>query len=121
MRCTACATPTCPTGSWRSTCSDRNASTFWDTPRRDALVSTLGIARVPQVAAGHFTLSSVPLLLGPSQLVDGPAEGVYLTWSAGGDTTGRAKVVRQSFVQGIDEHWAGRPLEVNGLASGAVW
>jgi hypothetical protein len=100
---------------------DREASAFWDMPRRDALVATLGLARVPQVAAGHFTLPHVPLLLGSSQLVDGPAEGVYLKWSAGGDTASRAKVVRQSFVQGIDEHWAGRPLEVNGLASGAVW
>jgi hypothetical protein len=99
----------------------RAASAFWDMPRRDALVATLGIARVPQVAAGHFTLPRIPLLLGPSQLADGPAEGVCLKWSAGGDTSGRVKVVRQSFVQGIDEHWAGRPLQVNGLASGVVW
>lgn len=100
---------------------DRETSAFWDMSRRDALVATLGLARVPQMAAGRIKLHHVPHLLGPSQLVDGPAEGLYLKWSAGGDASSRAKVVRQSFVQSIDEHWAGRPLEVNGLASGEIW
>lgn len=100
---------------------DRDAGVFWDMARRNALVETLGLARVPQVAAGRFSLVNVPLLLGPSQLVDGPAEGVYLKWAAGGDVTGRAKVVRQSFVQGHRRARAGRPLEVNRLASGEIW
>lgn len=95
---------------------DRGVRAFWDVARRDALVEAMGLARVPHIATGRFTLGEVPGLLGPSQLTDGPAEGVYLKWTAGGDPSGRAKVVRPSFVQEIDEHWRGRRMEVNALA-----
>ncbi len=97
---------------------DRDAGAFWDMTRRDALIDAMGLAKVPHVATGRFSLQDVPQLLGPSQLTDGPAEGVYLKWTAGGDASGRAKVVRPSFVQDIDEHWRGRRMEVNALAPG---
>ncbi len=96
---------------------DRDSGTFWSMARRDALTDALGLARVPHVGGGRLALRDVPSLLGPSSLTDGPAEGVYLKWSSGGGARSRAKVVRPSFVQGIDTHWTGRAMQVNALAT----
>ncbi len=95
---------------------DRHTGSFWDMPRRDALCDALGLVRVPLIASGRIALDDVPALLGPSRLADGPAEGAYLKWSAGGNAGSRAKVVRPTFVQGIDTHWSGRTMQVNALA-----
>lgn len=100
---------------------DREQRLFWSVERRDVLAHDLGVELVPRVAKGRFSVANIPELLGTSQVSDGPAEGIYLKWAAGGGLEGRAKVVRSTFVQGIDAHWSARSLEVNQLASGATW
>jgi ATP-dependent RNA circularization protein (DNA/RNA ligase family) len=97
---------------------DREAGRFWSAERRDALVDRLGLARVPELARGCFTLAEVQKLLGPSRLTRAPMEGLYLRRDRGGFLEARAKLVRPEFVQAIEEHWSSRPLERNVLAPG---
>lgn len=100
---------------------DRSAGEFWSAVRRDELIDSIGLARVPKIADGRFTLPEIVQMLGPSRLSDGPAEGVYVRRDDGGRLIGRAKLVRPEFVQQIDSHWSGRAMQTNALASGAVW
>lgn len=100
---------------------DRSAGEFWSAARRDELVDRLGLARVPKIAQGRFTLEKIVTMLGPSQLSDGPAEGVYVRRDDDARLIGRAKLVRPEFVQQIDSHWSGRTMQTNTLSSGAVW
>ncbi|MCP3137228.1 RNA ligase family protein [Pyxidicoccus xibeiensis] len=97
---------------------DKQTGRFWSSARRDALVETLGLARVPVVARGHFTVDEVVRQLGPSLLTQGSMEGVYLRRDEGDWLQCRAKLVRPEFVQAIEEHWSSRPLERNTLAPG---
>lgn len=98
---------------------DREAGRFWSAERRDALVHELGLARVPELARGRFTLAEVQQLLGPSRLAPGLMEGLYLRRDRGGFLDARAKLVRSEFVQAIEEHWSSRPMERNALAPAA--
>ncbi|NOJ95163.1 DNA ligase [Corallococcus sp. CA049B] len=95
---------------------DKQAGRFWSSPKRDALVASLGLAAVPTVARGHFTADDVVNLLGPSRLTHAPMEGIYLRRDEGDFLLARAKIVRPEFVQAIEEHWSSRPLERNTLA-----
>jgi ATP-dependent RNA circularization protein (DNA/RNA ligase family) len=97
---------------------DKQAGRFWSSARRDALTESLGLARVPVVARGHFTVEGVKKLLGTSSLTPAPMEGVYLRHDEGDWLLARAKLVRPEFVQAIEEHWSSRPLERNHLALG---
>jgi ATP-dependent RNA circularization protein (DNA/RNA ligase family) len=97
---------------------DREVGRFWSAERRDALVERLGLARVPELARGRFTLAEVQKLLGPSRLARAPMEGLYLRRDQSGFLEARAKLVRAEFVQAIEEHWSSRPLERNALAPG---
>jgi ATP-dependent RNA circularization protein (DNA/RNA ligase family) len=96
---------------------DHREQLFWSVERRDALAQALGVALVPRVAEGVFKVPEIVQLLGPSRVSDGPAEGIYVKWQAGGGLEGRAKVVRATFAQGIEDHWSQRPLEVNRLSA----
>jgi ATP-dependent RNA circularization protein (DNA/RNA ligase family) len=97
---------------------DKREGRFWSSARRDALTESLGLARVPVVAKGHFTVDEVMKLFGPSSLGPAPMEGVYLRRDEGDFLLARAKLVRSEFVQSIEEHWSSRPLERNTLAPG---
>lgn len=100
---------------------DQRQNEFWSADRRDALIDTLGITRVPTLASGRFSTSDIIGMIGPSQLGEGPAEGVYVRRDEGPRLAARAKVVRPEFVQQIEAHWSGRTLTTNRLASGATW
>ena len=94
---------------------DRSTGVFWSVELRNALARELGVAVVPELGRGRFTLSALEALLGRSSLTEGPAEGLYVRREGGGRLRSRAKLVRPEFVQGIDEHWSKRPLEANQL------
>ena len=94
---------------------------FWNADRRDALIARLGLSGVPRLAHGRFDVDRIVQMLGPSQLSDGPAEGVYVRRDDDERLLGRAKVVRPEFVQQIDTHWSSRSMETNQLASGEKW
>ncbi len=94
---------------------DRSAVRFWSQARRDALAERLGLCVVRQIASGTFTLIDLKQMVQsiPSAYRDGPCEGLYIRWQDASWLKRRAKLVRQSFVQGIAEHWRARPLQWN--------
>ena len=98
---------------------DRAAGEFWSAERRNELARGLCIAVVPELGRGRFELEELKKRLGRSSLTDGPAEGLYARREGGGRVLERVKLVRQEFVQAIDEHWSKRPLEVNQLVRAA--
>ncbi len=80
---------------------------FWDTPRRDALLDALGLAKIHPMTRRRFDRREVLSLLGGrSAYADGPLEGVYLRREHGGILLARAKLVRAEFTQTIGEHWS---------------
>lgn len=97
---------------------DRMARRFWSAARRDALAARIGLAVVPQVARGSLTLRSVEDLATTriSGFGDTPMEGVIVRRDGANYLEDRAKIVRPSFTQGIDEHWRTRRIEWNALA-----
>jgi ATP-dependent RNA circularization protein (DNA/RNA ligase family) len=92
---------------------DLGTDKFWSTSRRDAFARDLGLATVPLVSAGRHTVASLRALLLPSRFGEQPAEGLYLRREDPEYLIARAKLVRAEFVQGIEEHWSRRPIEVN--------
>jgi ATP-dependent RNA circularization protein (DNA/RNA ligase family) len=98
---------------------DKATDRFWNTARRDGLLAELGLAVVPRLAAGRFTLDDLVSLMAGSRVGSLPMEGLVMRREADGWTTARAKLVRASFTQDIDEHWSRGPLRRNALAGGA--
>jgi ATP-dependent RNA circularization protein (DNA/RNA ligase family) len=100
---------------------DRSVGTFWDSSRRDALLTSLGLHPAPRIAQGHFTIEAIERLLSSASQVGGSMiEGVIVRRESGGFTTARAKLVRAEFTQAIEEHWSRGPLRRNSLANGAT-
>lgn len=96
---------------------DRRQGRFWSVDRRDALLAELGLTPVPEVARGRFDEEAlVEMAEGPSAVGREPREGIYVRREVDGWLAQRAKLVRPSFVQAIDEHWSRRPLDCNRLA-----
>lgn len=98
---------------------DGGAGRFWSSTRRNAMAQRLGLATAPQVAQGQFRLSD--LIEGvdtwPSRFRDGPLEGVVVRRESVDWCEERAKLVRADFTQAIGEHWRGRRVEWNRLAT----
>ena len=99
---------------------DRESGRFWDTARRDQLLDHLGLAATPHVATGRFTLDELRELLGDSRLGSEAMEGIVVRRDTDGWTSERAKLVRPSFTQSIEEHWSRGPLRRNTLATGGA-
>jgi hypothetical protein len=94
---------------------DRDAKRFWSSERRNALIVPLGVARVPEIGRGRFSVDELGRLLSSSRSSYGPelVEGLYLRREANGWLEGRAKIVRPDFTQSIQEHWSARPFQRN--------
>jgi hypothetical protein len=100
---------------------DRTVDEFWDTGRRDGLLAALGLAGIPRLAEGGFTLEQLAELLPTPSRVGGESlEGIVVRKEADGLTTTRAKLVRPEFAQTIGEHWSRGPLRRNELTQGAA-
>jgi hypothetical protein len=100
---------------------DRCVGKFWDSSRRDALLTLLRLHPAPRIARGHFTIEGIgQLLSSPSQVGGRTIEGVVVRRESGGYTTARAKLVRAEFTHAIDEHWSRGPLRRNALVEGAT-
>ncbi len=97
---------------------DRAAGRFWDTTRRDELLERLGLAPVPRLAAGQFSLEALVDLLDGSRVGSVPMEGLVVRREAKGWNVARAKLVRATFTQDIEEHWSRGPLRKNALVGG---
>ncbi len=98
---------------------DVGAGRFWSSTRRNTMAQRLGLATVPQVAQGRFHLND--LIEGVdtwlSRFRDGPLEGVVVRKESADWCEQRAKLVRSDFTQSIGEHWRGRQVEWNRLAT----
>lgn len=96
---------------------DRSQDRFWSTPRRNALAATLGLATVPRLLDGRFTLAQLKDVLSRmhSHFRQGSLEGVVIRRDSAEWCEARAKLVRPDFTQTIGEHWSRRRIEWNRL------
>ena len=98
---------------------DGTKGRFWSVERRDELLSLIGLATVPLVAAGCFIVPEIlKLLNGQSAYSDSLREGVYLRRERGAWLELRAKLVRAEFAQAIGEHWSNKRLVTNAIQAG---
>ncbi len=90
---------------------------FWSTSRRNALASTLGLATVPRLLEGRFSLLQLKDTLScqHSQFRKGALEGIVIRRESAEWCEARAKLVRSDFTQAIGEHWSRRRIEWNRL------
>lgn len=96
---------------------DRAAGRFWAADHRDSWLKELGLATVPRITRQRLTIHQLMSLLGPSQITDGPMEGVYLRRENGDWLEQRAKIVRPEFTEAIAEHWSEKALRKNALVN----
>jgi ATP-dependent RNA circularization protein (DNA/RNA ligase family) len=94
---------------------DKSNSRFLSCSRRDKVFRDLGIAQVPKIKRGRFSLSGLKSLLTVSQLSDKPAEGLYLRVDNDVWLEYRAKLVRPAFIQSVEEHWSRTMIKANKL------
>jgi len=97
---------------------DRTAGCFWSVERRNALAERAGIAAVPQLARGKFSVKSLKTLVEASKSFyrPGPLEGIVVRQDSSERNEARAKLVRCDFVQSIESHWRKRTIEWNRIA-----
>jgi hypothetical protein len=96
---------------------DRSSQLFWDTTRRDALLTTVAVSSVPRLGRGHYDFARLMGLLGASRVGNGPMEGIVVRREEGGWTAGRGKLVRAEFTQAIDTHWSKNRLVLNRMGA----
>lgn len=95
---------------------DKQYERFVSAERRNALLKKMSIAQVPFVTRGHFTYPAIQQLLSTSKFSNEPAEGLYLRFDNDGWLAQRAKLVRPSFVQSVEQHWSRSVIRVNRLS-----
>lgn len=96
---------------------DRSTGDFWSVDRRNELLEECRVSGIPELARGTFSVTQLQQLLSRSSISHGLAEGLYLRKEASGRLKERAKLVRPSFIQSIDEHWSRLDVEPNRLAA----
>ena len=94
---------------------DKRWGRFLSAARRDALLREMFVAHVPVLAHGNFTYPEVQKLLSTSKLGDQPAEGLYLRVDQDGWLSQRAKLVRPTFIQAVEQHWSLSAIRPNRL------
>lgn len=99
---------------------DRHEGGFLASDLRDLFAATAGLAVVPRLAAGSFTLDALVDLIGPSAFGAPRMEGIVVRAERGGLLRERAKIVRPDFIQEIGEHWSKGPRRRNLLAAASV-
>lgn len=94
---------------------ERSASRFWCSQRRDALAALAGLAVVPRVTHGRYTVAALRDLVETchSSFREGPLEGVVIRRESALWCESRAKLVRADFSQAIETHWRKRAIEWN--------
>ncbi len=92
---------------------DKQVGHFLPRDKRDAFFRKMGISKVPFIAHGYFTFSSIEELLSFSKLGDELAEGLYLRFDQDNWLMQRAKLVRPDFIQSIEQHWSQSGIKKN--------
>lgn len=96
---------------------DKQAKKFLSVERRNQLFKQMRIHRVPQLGHGAYSFFEIEKLLAQSRISHEPAEGLYLRVGQGAWLLKRAKLVRASFIQSVDEHWSRSSIKPNQLDS----
>lgn len=96
---------------------ERTSSRFWSSARRNALAAQCGLATVPTLLQGRFTLDELKSMLDTTQsrYRKGKLEGIVIRQESADWCEARVKLVRPDFTQTILEHWSRRRLEWNRL------
>lgn len=105
---------------------DRQVQKFLDTSTRNKMLEVaVGfnvLQSVPVVHVGNLTIEQARDLMNHKPYYgEEKPEGLYLKVEQYGYVVGRYKLVRDEFIQTIidgGDHWAQRPIEVQGLAPG---
>ena len=99
---------------------DKQVQRFWNSTRRNALASRLGMRHINQVGNGHYQLETLKKMLHktPSTYRVGSIEGLYLRQESNTWLMARTKLVHPDFVQNIATHWRSRTLRWNKLHDG---
>ncbi len=92
---------------------DKQSGSFWECAHRDILADQLQLQVVPRLWRGQTNLADLCERMGTSRLGKAPMEGVIVRAEANGRVVQRAKLVRPSFTQAIDEHWSKGPFQKN--------
>ena len=92
---------------------DKKSKKFFSVERRNNVVERIGLPIVPCIKQGHFVLEDIPLLLRKSAYGDCNGEGLYFRFDLDGWLNVRAKYVRESFSQTIEQHWKSAPILKN--------
>lgn len=105
---------------------DKTSRTFLDTARRQCLLRNSPVSSVRIMHRGHIeTMEQLYALIDQSAYGEEPVEGLYLKTEEAGIVRHRAKYVRGSFRDAVEqagEHWSTRPIRANRLIAGAdLW
>jgi hypothetical protein len=114
---------------------DKHADRFLSLEKRRALLQDTGLHTVPVIYRGPASLEQLRSLIGPSAFEssfenpvtnrsDNLMEGLYCRTEANGCVSGRAKMVREEFVEKVkqSEHWQHQTMVPNVLMEGAdIW
>ena len=98
---------------------DKQTGNFLALHRRDKLLREIQIEHVPFLTRGRFTLVEIKLLLAESKLGNQAAEGICVRYESDNWLVKRAKLVRPSFLQEMDQHWSRSGIKRNRLESDA--
>ncbi|MGA9865130.1 MAG: RNA ligase family protein [Acetobacteraceae bacterium] len=98
---------------------DQMVGRFWCTTRRNAFAERLGLPVAPSLFHGQTSLTALTALVTESTSRFGAValEGLIVRRDDEQFNLLRAKLVRPSFVQGIDGHWRHRQVEWNRVGS----
>jgi len=98
---------------------DKQAGNFLIVSHRNILFKKMLVEQVPFLARGRFTLVEIKSLLAESKLGIEPAEGICIRYESVDWLIKRAKLVRPSFIQEMDQHWSRSGIKKNRLESDA--
>ena len=98
---------------------DKQTGNFLATSRRNELFRKVQVEYVPFIVRGRFTLVEIQSLLAKSNLGAQPAEGICIRYESDNWLVKRAKLVRLSFIEEMDQHWSRSGIRRNRLESDA--
>lgn len=92
---------------------DKKEKRFLSVYRRNHLLKGMNIFPVHQIEEGIFSLDELKSLMHKSYYGEELCEGLYLRYDEGDWLVERAKMVRGSFKQQIEEHWSKKKMRLN--------
>lgn len=94
---------------------DKQNKSFFSVNKRNFFLKDSGIYSVPLIGKGYYSMEQLSKLVLTSKYGQEKAEGIYLRIDEGEELKQRAKFVRPSFHQAIEDHWSRNTLVLNRL------